>query len=192
MAGVFKKAGIALFALLFAINADAQQQYAATVDTQMIVEHSAVFKNITEQVESREISLQKAYVTKEEEIKAAKDKLSDQKSAMSDEAYEKKLEDLNQELINFQNDIQYKGSMLQRAKFDALNTLQEKIIDIVADMAKKKNIDVVIPRGVALYASTDITTELLSALDKAIPSFAMDLKDFDESIGNKSETKKGK
>ncbi|WP_338364009.1 OmpH family outer membrane protein [Candidatus Xenohaliotis californiensis] len=149
----------------------------STVDLQLIMEKAQVIKDINEQVEKLETDMRKQYVTIEEKYNKDKEDLLKIKSTLSTDAYEKKLDDINQHFMKSQNDFQYQENQINKARYTSFSKVQEQIMSIVSNIAKKENVSFVIPKGITLYSDSEITEDVLNQLNATMAKSELKIED---------------
>ena len=78
---------------------------------------------------------------------------------------------MRQNLAKAQQEAKQKEAQLNKAFSEALTQIQEKVTEIVAEIAKEKNFQLAIPKAQALYAADglEITDDVLKRLDQKLP-----------------------
>ena len=71
--------------------------------------------------------------------------------------------------------VDKKQNSLKKASIDGMNKVNDKIKDIIADIAKEKNLDFIVPSAQALFYkdNMDISEDVLSKLNKKITSVSV-------------------
>lgn len=156
---------------LFAFNAFADDDgKIAILDVEKIVKESVAMKDVQNKTTKKQDEYQKEVTKKQNALEAEQKKLEGKKNVLSKEtldkevaAFEKKVEDLKTFVDKKQNSLK-KGSM------EAMGKINDKIKDIIADISKEKDLDVIIPASQALYYKDelDVSAEVLTRLNKKI------------------------
>ncbi|MDX1949277.1 MAG: OmpH family outer membrane protein [Rickettsiales bacterium] len=160
--------------LAFAVNSANAQNFdvktIATVDLKKIVDESKAAKAAEEEVKR----IQQKYVSEtksqEDALKKNEEQLKAQQKAMSQEAFAKKVQEFRVKLMNSQREVMKKRKILETAYIKALELVRNETIKIIAEIAKEKNVDVVIAKGQLLFAKDnyDISNEVLERLNKKL------------------------
>ena len=150
----------------------------AVVDIQKIMRDSTAAKSVRTQLESKQKAYQAELKKKETAMQKEEKELSAQRAALSPEAFEKKVNAFRTKATTVQKDVQKKKSALDRGFEKALNDIQKSVNGIITDLAKEKGFDLAIPSGQLLYAepSMDMTSEVLSRLNKKLPKVSVSFK----------------
>lgn len=180
MVGIFKKATLTLICLI-ALNVQSAENNnnnnkIAVVDLQLVLEKTDVVRDINTQVEKLETEMHQKYISTEESFNKRKEELLQKKSTMSEDAYDKKLEDINQEMLKSQNDINYRSNIINKARYNVFMKIQDKIVELISDIAKKQSINFVFPKGVVLYSDKEVTKEIIEALNRSMPTAKLDIE----------------
>lgn len=160
-------------AFIFATSANAADfsiKSVGTVDLKKIVDQSKAAKAAETEVKG----LQQKYVnetkTQETALKKKEDQLKGQQKAMSEEAFAKKVQEFRMTIAKEQNEVLKKRKILETAYMKSLELIRNETLKIVAEIAKEKELDVVIAKGEVLFAKDnyDISDEVLEKLNKRL------------------------
>lgn len=165
------------FALAVA-PAAAFAQEIVTINIQSILGDSAAAKSAKTQIDSKRKQYQDELKKIEDKLRKEDQTLAEQRSLLSPDALEKKKREFAQQVTEAQKEVQEKRERLGEAYNDAVGDIQEAVMKIVADMAKQRGFKVVIPTNNLVYATPDldITQEVLTQLNKDLPSVSIDFK----------------
>ena len=165
-----------LFAALIALSplapAVAQEKPAiAIVDVKKILNDSLATKSIQTQIEEKRKSVQTEISKQEEALRKTDQELSQQKSVLSPEAFDKKVNEFKTKVAEAQRNVQTKRSQLESSYADALAEVEKVVISIVTELSDKQGFSVAIPKSNALYSksSLDISDQVLSTLNERLP-----------------------
>ncbi len=171
---MFKKTLLSIAsALLLATSANAADfsvKTVGTVDLKKIVDESKAAKAAETEVKV----LQQKYMTEtkaqEASLKKKEDQLKGQQKAMSQEAFGKKVQEFRETIAKEQNEVIKKRKILETAYVKSLELIRNETLKIIAEIAKAKELDVVIAKGEVLFAKDnyDISTEVLEKLNKRL------------------------
>ncbi len=155
-------------ALPFTAQADTK---IAVLNIQEIMRESLAAKSVKATLENQQKSFQSEMTKKEQDLQAKEKKLSEQRSVLSQEEFEKRVKDFRSQATTAQREVQAKKAKLDKAFADALADIQKSVMDIVSEKAKEKQIQIVVPTSQLLYAepTLDITDEVLTQLNKRLP-----------------------
>lgn len=143
------------------------------VDRQQLVEQSKAGKTIPDQVDKVKQSIQKELQAEADKLKKDIEDYQKNASLMSDEVRKQKEQEL---AIRQQISLPQQEQIMQQAFVAAVQNAETKILlesqPILKDIVEKRGATILLDRSAVMYASaeTDITQEVLAALDKKISS----------------------
>ena len=142
----------------------------AVIDARQIFENSLAVGKIREQVDGKAEIYKKESSKKEEYFKKKFEELEKQKSVLSKEAFEQKNNDLSKEFGEAQKKVQEDRGSLEKAYMEAMQKVENTIVEIVKDEANKSGLKFVLHKGQTVYAddALDITQKVLEALNKKL------------------------
>jgi outer membrane protein len=166
---------IALFSLSATIHS-AHALNIATVDMQRVMSDAKAAQSAKNQLEAKQKAFQASVGQTEANLQKGDQELAKQRSLLSADAFKAKLDDFRKQAANAQKDVQGKRLKLRRAFEMAIVTIQKQVTQIIADIAKEKGYDLVIPTAQTLYhqPALDITSEVMTRLDSQLPSMKVD------------------
>jgi Skp family chaperone for outer membrane proteins len=152
------------------VNAEDFTVKVAIVDVQFILENSIAMQKIQEQIENISKTIEKNVSQKEVEFKKIEEDLIKKKNTLNEQEFEKLVNDFNKKVTSAQQDIQSKKVQLEQAHSDAVGKVHEIIISIINDLAKKYNVNLILPSSQILYASPklNITKDAIEQLNNQI------------------------
>jgi len=147
----------------------------AVVDIQQLLRESKAAQNIETQLTKIRKDFQAEVEAKEKELKAAEKKLIDEKGTMKEEDLKAKVAEFQKNVAESQKEIQTKKNKLDKAVATAIGKLRAQIVKVVAEIADKKSLDLVLARtDVVIVSKTlDVTSEVLERINKDLPSVAV-------------------
>lgn len=150
----------------------------AIIDIQKILDESKASKSARDQVSA----LKKKYT---DEANAEGRKLSEmekqiksQQKALSPEAFGAKVRDFQNKVKQDQIIIAKKRKILQAAYAKSLGLIRDTVVTIVAEIAKERDIDLVLAKGNILFSKNgvDITKDVLDHLDKRLSKVTINIQ----------------
>jgi Skp family chaperone for outer membrane proteins len=144
----------------------------AVLDLQDILRDAKAAKSIRDQVQSKREEFQKQISADEERLRKRDKDLSEQKSLLSQDAFEQERKKFRDEVGKVQIEVQRKRVQLDRAYAKALSQVQNQIETIVKEMSKENGFAITFPASQTLFYAEplDITAEVLKRLDSKLPS----------------------
>jgi outer membrane protein len=158
--------------------AGATQGRIAVVDLSYLVGNSKAGKSIRSQIDNQRDSYRKQIEKQEADLRAAEKALVADQAKLSKEEFAKKRKAFQDKVIAAQRDVQQRRVAFDKAYAGALEKLREHIVRIVADIAGKNEIALVLNRQevVLVDAKMDLTKQVLSALDSKVSSIPVTVK----------------
>jgi outer membrane protein len=156
--------------LIMSPSAFAQQTSVAVIDLMKIVEVSSAGKDLQAKFKTRKEAVQKEAAAYEKELVSQDKSLQKDRASMTDEEFKKKRNSIEAELKKKRDSVLTRNNNLEKAKNEALRTIQSRVAQITADIADKKKISVVLDRSAVVIAaqSLDITNEVIKELDASL------------------------
>lgn len=155
---------------LFAFNASAADGKIGILDVEKIVKQSKAMRNIQKQVSKKQDQYQKQVTKKQEALEKEQKKIESKKSVLSQEALEKEVKQFEKKVKDLKEFVDKRQNKLKKASLDGMNKVNEKIKDIIADIAEERGLSIIIPSAQVLYYQDglDISDEVLDRLNKKI------------------------
>lgn len=163
---------LAVFAIsAFALPAQAETKI-GIVNIQKIMNDSTAAKSVRDQLQNKQKSFQAELNAKEKELLKEDQELVKQRANMDKAAFEAKVNAFREKAAKAQGDIRTKKASLDQVFSAALEQIQTTVIDITSEVAREKQLTLVISSAQVLYGdpSLDITDEVLSRLNKKLGS----------------------
>lgn len=150
----------------------------AVVDLQYLVSNSKAGASIRTQLDKQRDAYRVQIEKQENDLRKAEKELADQQPKLSKEEFMKKGKAFQEKVLNAQRTVQERRIAFDKAYATSMEKLREHIVKIVADMAGKKNISLVLNRQevVLVDAKMDMTKEVLKALDAKVTSIPVSIK----------------
>lgn len=150
----------------------------AVVDMKQIEDKSVVTQKLKEDVTKLSAKLEKDAEEVKKYIEDKVKKLEASASTLSREKIEKERNDLEKEIVELQTIFREREVMIEDAKINALEEINNKIKDIAKDIGEKKSFTIVLPSNLTVYftPSADITNEVLNELNSKMKSVKFEVK----------------
>ena len=144
----------------------------AVVDLQVIFRDSKAAAGVRAAVDKQSKAFQAEISKQESALQAEGQQLEQQRATMTAEDFRKKSEAFQQKVNAARQAAAQRRQQLQQMEVGAMNQVQNAINATVADVAKARNISLVLAKGAVLYnlPAFDITAEVLQKLDARLPS----------------------
>ncbi len=143
----------------------------AVVNYVEIENKSLVSKDITKQMQDRQVKHQAEIKSIQEDVQKKVADLEKSSYVLTVKALEAKKTALQKELVQIDSNLKAKSEKLEAIKNNTLISLNSKIKEITAAIAKKQGYDLVISENTVVYSSEkiDITNEVIKELDAKTP-----------------------
>ncbi len=153
---------------LFTLNANAGG--VGILDVEKIVKESAAMRDIQSKVSKKQDEYQKEVTKKQTALENEQKKIEGKKNVLSKEALEKESKSFEKKVEDLKVFVDKKQNSLKKASVDGMSKVNDKIKDIIADISKEKDLDIIVPASQALYYKDelDISAEVLARLNKKI------------------------
>lgn len=137
------------------------------VDTKTAFENHPNAQKAKESMEQDIAKFQDAFQAKQEEIKALKEKL-DAAALLSDGEKEKQKKIINDKIAEIMKYKEDKSTEIEAKEQALTKEIVDDIYAAIAEIAKKKNLQLVIEKGSTLYAASelDLTDDVMKILEK--------------------------
>lgn len=150
----------------------------AVVDLQYLIANSKAGASIRNQLDKQRNSYRGQIERQEKDLRKAEQDLIAQQAKLSKDDLMKKRKAFQDKVIAAQREVQKRRVAFDKAYVSALEKLREHIVKIVADIAGKNSISLVLNRQEVVLVDTkmDITKEVLSKLDSKVSSIPVQVK----------------
>ncbi len=159
----------AIFLLFFA-NSTANAAGVGILDVEKIVKESSAMRDIQNKVSKRQDEYQKEVTKQQSKLESEQKRIEGKKTILSKDAFDKEVVGFEKKVDELKTFVDKKQNSLKKASMEAMSKVNDKIKDIIADIANEKGLDVIVPAGQTLYYKDDfdISDEVLKKLDKQI------------------------
>ena len=166
-----KKFTLLLFIIFLSISSNSiASNIIAYIDMDRILNNSNVGKKAVSDLENNHKKKIQNFKNVEETLKKKERDIISQKNILSNEEYEKKINNLRIEVRNYRNDRQQSLDMLTKKRIEISQKFLKKINPLIADYAKEKSISLIIQKKNIVMGKTelDITSEIMDLIDQKI------------------------
>lgn len=142
----------------------------AIVDIQATLESSLAIQTIRKTIDQINQEIHQSMTEKESEFKQKEEELLKKRSTMTEEKFEQEVSMFNKKVNGTLEDMKKKKARLERAHAEAAGKVHTTTINIINDLAKKNNINLVIPRTQVLFAKNNLlmTDEVILLLNNKL------------------------
>lgn len=149
------------------------------VDFEGIMRQATAMQDVRKQVEARRDTYQKEIEKRQKALREEDQKLAQQRTLLSADVLQKKREEFQKKVADFQKFAQGRNKVLDAAVNEARVTFQKKLIEVIADVAEKRQATLVLHKSqVILHANAmDATKEIFDRINAAIPKLTVEFKE---------------
>ena len=167
----FVKIFVITFFVLVITNAQAEQNI-VFIDMSKIMNESKAGKSAQKYIQnSIKLNLE-SFKKSEEKLKKKERDLLDKKNILKKEEYKRKLDELRNDIDNYQKERRKKNENSSKLRARAMQLINENVILLLADYAKENNIDIILNKKDVVLGMTekDITQIIMDKFNKKISS----------------------
>lgn len=143
----------------------------AIVDYQLIQKNSTAMADIQTQIEERRLLYQEEISGQEKELRANDQELVRQRSVLTAEAFALKRREFEAKVAKVQRQVQDRKRELDQAYEYGMNQVQLVINDIIAELSRQKNFNLVLSRQQIVFSvnSINISADIIQILNERLP-----------------------
>ncbi len=141
------------------------------VDVNRLLHESEAGKQVRSQVD-RQLSVFQAEVSKQEnDLRAADQELSKQRSVLAPEAFQQRVEELRKKVAAANQSVKDRRQAFDKAFGEGMGKVQQAMLEIIAQIATERQYEIVLHSGqvVMVANALDITAEVLRRLNQKLP-----------------------
>ena len=144
----------------------------AVINLNVIRRNAKVVVDISKQISVYAKSYQEEVQKEDKALKAANAKLLQKRTILAREAFVAERKKFEQKVVAMQRLVQKRKQDLNKARSDAMLVVEEQLSKIIADLAEKQDIGIIVRQNQVILSSKqlDITDTVLAQLDKVLPS----------------------
>jgi Skp family chaperone for outer membrane proteins len=150
----------------------------AVVDVPYLINSSKAGKSIRTQLDKQRDAYRGQIDKQEGELQEAEKNLMAQQDTLPKDQFLEKRKEFQEKVTNAQRAVQLRRVAFDKAYSDAMEKLRESIVKIVADVAGKNKIALVLNRQevVLVEEKMDMTKQILTILDNTVSSIPVNVK----------------
>ena len=152
------------------------QDNIAFIDLNIIFDNSNAGKKINKEVKDKQKKNSKNFQELKKKFDADRDKLITQKNVLSQEEFEKKLVELENNLKEYNSEINKENNELTQYRLKVRKKFFDNLTPILEDYAKKNSIDIILKKENVLIGKTslDISKDILDLFNKKIKKITIE------------------
>ncbi|MGH7097757.1 MAG: OmpH family outer membrane protein [Stellaceae bacterium] len=145
------------------------------VDIQRLMQDSKAAKMVRTQIEQKRQEYTREISRQEQELRTERDALQREQSTLSPKVLSEKGRAFQQKLSALERNVQSKRQALEKSNGEALAKIQQVMLQIIADIAKQRKANLVLPRSdlILFDKKFEVTDEVLQQLDQKLPALTV-------------------
>ena len=153
---------------LFSFNANAGK--VGILDVEKIVKESVAMRDIQGKVSKKQDEYQKEVTKKQKDLETEQKRIEGKKSVLSAAAFEKETAGFEKKVDDLKTYVDRRQNSLKKASLDGMGKVNDKIKDIISDISKEQDFDIIVPASQTLFYKDelDVSEEVLKRLNKKI------------------------
>ena len=186
-----------VLAVVFAIGGEASAQqtklddpHIAVIDVQRVLTEAKASKSVLPEIENLRKDFQNKVRDEERALREAEQQLSQQRAILSPEAFSEKRREFGEKASAAQLLVQERRKSLDRALNATRSVIIQNLAEVTQEIARERNLNIVLDKKFTFMSanSLDITTEVITRLDKKLPKVKVEV----DQGGNGKGATKGK
>jgi outer membrane protein len=142
------------------------------VNVQRLLQDSKAAKMVRSQIEQKRLQYTREISRQEQTLRAERDALQREQGTLSAQVLNQKGRAFQEKVNALDRSVEGKRQALEKSNGEALGKIQQAILQIIADMAKERKANLVLPSSdLILYDKKfEVTDEVLQRLDQQLPA----------------------
>lgn len=149
----------------------------AIVDVQRVLNEAKASKGVLPEIEKLRRDFQNQVKEEERALREAEQELSQQRAILSPDAFAQKRRDFSEKASDAQRVVQERRRALDQAFNATRNAILENLAIVSQNIAKERGLNIVMDKKFVFISanSLDITSEVITRLDKRLPSVKIEV-----------------
>ena len=148
----------------------------AIIDTPKILRQSMAGASVARQVEQYSQEVQKEIAAREQTLRDQEEKLSGQRTILSQDAFQREAKGFQQDVADMQRQVQQRKIAIDQSMAQGNQQIFRIIEEILKELARERSFDLVLERtqvAAIVNQQMEITQEVLRRLDQKLPTVAV-------------------
>ena len=147
----------------------------AIIDVQRILQESLAAQSVQKQLEAQRAKFQTEIASEETGLRKAEQELAKARKDIQPDIYADREQQLRQRFLIEERHVQARRKALDQAFNDSMASVRKSLLDIVDSIAHDHGANLVVVKQQVLWSvkDMDITDEVLSQINKALPQVAV-------------------
>ncbi|OEY86780.1 hypothetical protein BIY23_01965 [Wolbachia pipientis] len=144
----------------------------AIIDSTKIIKNSLALNNIGQQLKEQSFELEQEFRKEMDKFRLSQEEID----LLSEEAKKEKQEQIERDTSQIRDHYTKRASGLDHNYNDAINSIVNKVKEVIKEVAESEKIDLVFEKNVVWYLKNkiDLSDKVLESINKVMPKF--DLK----------------
>lgn len=150
----------------------------AVVDVQYVIDNSDAVLHLRQSIDKISEKLHKEMSDKEVSLKDKESEILNKKSQISKAEFDKMVNSFYKEVSIVQHDTQQKKAKLEQAHADSIAEIHRSVLKIIAELAKDKGFNIVLPISQILYTDDYllVTDDVIKLLNESMKHVELKFK----------------
>ena len=151
----------------------------AVVDLKKILDESKAAKTAQKEIADIKTKYMNEIKAEDKKLVDSRKSILNQRKALSEAAFNKRVAEFEKKIREERTKAAKKQKVIEEAFVKSLQLIKDETVKIVNDIAKEKELDLVIPTAQVLYTKPgiDITADVLNRLDRRLTKVNINIKD---------------
>lgn len=144
----------------------------AVVDLDRVMQESTAYQKAAAQIEKLRQKTSEDLRQRENELRDAEQELARQQRLVSAEVFDQKRREFQRQVGEAQQLAQNKKRELETASNGAMGQIRGTIVQVVADIARERGVNLVLPRAAVILESPafDVSNDVIVRINQKLPS----------------------
>jgi len=140
----------------------------AVIDVEEVLKNSTVVKYVKEKIASKEKIYQAEIDKEQKKLEKEFNRIKSKQSVLSDSAKKEEERKFAEKFNKLKSELDAKQKSLKKAYLESMTQIDKKVNEIVADISKSNNIDLILPSSqiISYQDELDISPLVLKRLNK--------------------------
>jgi Skp family chaperone for outer membrane proteins len=154
------------------------------VDIQQVLHDSKAGKGVQASLSQESQTYSKEVARQEDDLQKMRSDLERQRTVLSASVFDTKAKSLQLHYQELRRAVQAKQQGLEKAYSEAMLKVDKAALDIIGELAKERGANLVLAKQATILqpATSDVTAEVVTRLDKTLPSVAVSLPKSSENV----------
>jgi Skp family chaperone for outer membrane proteins len=145
------------------------------VNVQRLLQDSKAAKMVRSQIEQKRLQYTREISRQEQALRTERDALQREQGTLSPQVLNQKGRAFQEKVNALDRSVESKRQALEKSNGEALGKIQQTILQIIANMAKERKANLVLPSSdlILFDKKFEVTDEVLQRLDQQLPALTV-------------------